>query len=455
MSSISKKKKKNLTLRDRYRRSKLRQTMSEFVTWIENTIQLDRKRAKLLIIMIVLGLVFFIDLVWLVLPPNIRHKPTPPEYSKEQIPTLVAQHQMEIEENPRDFHAHYELGKIFMFVKEPEKAKVEFFQAVECAPDGNYNAHFALAKLYVYYREPEMIVKILGEVDDRRVPREMFLQKVDYIYKASQIFFAKGNLQGSYAALQEAYNDYGHLGEKEKLEIAKKDLCLLLVDMADQAYYEEKNPTKAMVYLENSLKLEENALAYVKLGYLFFENPKISADYFEKGYSFEPKAVNLEVFIPTLIDAIVISENENRMADKSYYKGVLVRVRQENLVSKIHTKLIPNNTKGFYEKNDGKPEYLPIAYLDIYNGFDRKDIDYLKVRAVFVDIDGRIIGHHDVIAILPSKPLHPHESLINVRLESNRFVSEENKQKNIYKVLFYFSKTRPDEWAYAAEKILQ
>jgi len=455
MSKPLKKKKKAPSLLAKFKRSRFRQSISEFITWIENTIQLDRKRAKLLVMMIFLIVVFIVDLVWLVVPNQSKDVEHPPEYTKAEIPALVAEHQLEIEQDPKDFHAHYELGKIFIFIKEPEKAKIEFFQAIEYAPKGNFKAHFALANMYISYRQPELAAKILDQIDDSQLSDDLFLKKADVLFALSKLFYSQNKLAGSYAALQEAYNDYGRLDQKDKLELAKKDLSMLLIDMADEAYYVEKNPTKAMVYIENSQKLEENAWAYARLGYLFFENPKISADYFEKAYTFDPKSVNLEIFIPTLVDAVDISGRENRMADRSYYRGVLERVRQENLTSKVHVKLIPNNVKGFFEKQEGVEEYLPVAYLDIYNGFDKKWIHYLKIRAVFVDVNDKIVGHYDFIAINSDKPLAPQKSKINIRLESNRVVSTKQKHDNLYKVIIYFSRTRPDEWSYATTKMLE
>lgn len=455
MSKIKKKKRTKFSLIEKFKRSKFKQKLSQFVTWIENTIQLDRKRAKLLIFMIFLIFVFFIDLIWLVFPSFIKEKQAPVEYKKEEIPALIIENKLAIEENPKDFQAHFELGKIYFFIKESEKAKIEFFQAVEYAPKGNYKAHFELANMYIkYYRKPEMAAQIVGEIDDNLLSDDLLLKKTDYLFDIYKLFFSKNKFAPAYAALQEAYNNYGRLNQKEKLAESKKEMSLLLLDMADEAYYYENNITKAMVYIENSQKLEENAGAYAKLGYLFFEDPKISADYFEKAYTFAPRSINSEVFIPTLVSAIDICIQENRMADKSYYKGVLERVRQEHLASKVHTKLIANNLKGFYEKIEGKDEYLPVAYLDIYNGFDRKSIDYVKIRAVFVNVDDKIVGHHDLIAVNSDQPLLPQKSKMSIRLESNRIVTGKQKKDNIYKVIIYFSKTRPDEWSYATDKLI-
>lgn len=455
MSKIKKKKKTKFSLIEKFRRSKFKQKLSEFITWIENTIQLDRKRAKLLIFMITLIFIFFIDLIWLVFPSFIKEKEAPIEYTKEEIPALIVENKLAIEENPKDFQAHFELGKIYFFIKESEKAKIEFFQAVEYAPKGNYKAHFELANMYIkYYKKPEMAVKIMNDIDDNLLSNDLLLKKTDYLFDIYKLFFSQNKFSSAYTVLQEAYNNYGRLNQTEKLAETKKEMSLLLLDMADVAYYDEKNITKAMVYVENSQKLEENAGAYSKLGYLFFEDPKISADYFEKAYTYDPNSVNEEVFVPTLVSAIDICTQENRMADKSYYKGVLGRVRQEHFTSKIHTKLIANNLKGFYEKVEGKDEYLPVAYLDIYNGFDRKSIDYVKIRAVFVNANDQIVGHHDLIAINSDKPLLPQKSRINIRLESNRIITGQQKKDNIYKVIIYFSKTRPDKWSYATDKII-
>ncbi len=455
MNKKKKKKQRKLSLIERFRRSRFKQEVSKFITWIETTIQLDRKRAKLLVMMTVLIFIFIIDIVWLVFPKFVHEKEIPIEYKQEEIPSLIIKNKLAIEENPQDFQAHYELGKIYLFIKESEKAKVELFQAVENAPKGNYKAHFDLANMYIkYYKKPEMAAEIIEKIDDSMLSDDLLLKKADYLVDTSRLFFSQNKFSPAYNLLQEAYNDYSKLDQKEKLNELRKEMSLLLLDMADEAYYDEKNITKAMIYIENSQQLEENAGAYAKLGYLFFEKPKISADYFEKAYNFNTRSVNLEVFIPAIVSAIDICTQENRMADKSYYKGVLERVRQEHFTTKIHTKLIANNLKGFFEKNEGKEEYLPVAYLDIYNGFDRKTIDYVKVRAVFVDVNDKIIGHHDLIAINSDQPLLPQQSKMNVRLESNRFITGDKLKNNVYKVIIYFSITRPDEWSYVTNKII-
>lgn len=457
MSNIKSKKKKRLKLSliERFKRSKFKQKLSQFISWIENTVHLDRKRAKLLIFMTVLLFVFFVDLVWLVAPTFVHKKEEVAEYKKEDIPSLIIKNKVAIEENPQDFQAHYELGKIYLFIKESEKAKVELFQAVEYAPQGNYKAHFDLTHMYIeYYRKPEMAAELIRKIDDSELSKELLLKKTDYLFEIYKLFFSQNKFSPAYAALQEACNNYERLNQEEKVKEAKHEMSLLLLDMADEAYYDEKNITKAMVYIQNSQNIEENAGAYAKLGYLFFEKPKIAADYFEKAYNFSPLSVNYEVFIPTLSEAIDICTQENRMADKSYYKGVLERVRQEHFTSKIHTKLIANNLKGFYEKIDNKDEYLPVAYVDICNGFERKSLDYIKVRAVFVDINDRIAGHHDLIVINSDKPLFPQKAKMNIRLESNRIITGKQKAEGLYKVIIYFSVKRPDEWSYATTKIL-
>lgn len=435
-------------------KTSVKRKLSGFVDTVENHLQLGRSKTKLLLVIMFLLCFCFIDILWLIMPPPPK-KVAGPEYKMEEVPSLIMKYQGELANNPRNFKAHYELGKIYLFMKEKEKSKVEFFQAIECAPEGNYNPDFALSQIYSSSKEPEMAEKMLEGINDSKIPNSDLLRKADALFNISRLYYSQNKLKNSYETLQQASNYYEKLKNEEKFAIAQKDMMLLLIDMADEAYYKEKNPTKALMYLNNSQDIEENAWVYAKLGYLFFEDPKASADYFEKAYTFNPKAVNIEIFIPALRRAINISIEENRLSDKSYFKGVLDSVIQGNLSSTVHSKIILNNVEGFFEKQDDRDEYLPVIYTDVYNAFLKKNITYLKIRAVFVNMNDEIVGHDDVIAINSSAPLPPGKTKNTIRLESNRIITGKDKKDNVYKAILYVSEIRPDEWSYATNKMLR
>ncbi|MDD3419435.1 MAG: hypothetical protein PHE78_02420 [Candidatus Gastranaerophilales bacterium] len=430
--------------------------VSEFVTFVTEKTKMDRKQAKLVITIVILILVSLIDILWLVIPYHPKDKTTnQAEYKMEDIPELVNKYQQIISKDPKNFKAHYELGKIYLFVKEREKAKVEFFLALENAPKDNYSASFAITKLYIEEKSPEMAEKMIDTVNYSNLTKEDFLQKADLLFEISKIYYGQNKFNESYNTLQESYNDYAQSNSTEKLELAKTDMIALLVDMADQAYYVQKNPTKAVVYLDNAQKIKENPWAYARMGYLFFENPRLSAEYFDKAYSFTPSSVNLEIFIYTLAQAIEQCKALNLDSDKSYYRGVLERVRSENLSAKIQNKIILTNMEGLFEKQANTDDYLPLIYFDIHNAMEKTPINYLKVRAVFVDINAKIIGHRDMIIINAINPLNPQKSVTNIRMEANRTIKGSELPNNVYTVLLYISKDRPDSWSYAASKMIR
>lgn len=441
-------------LKNKFYKTKFKRNLSKMIDFLENKLLLGRTKTKLLLVIIFLLFFCFIDILWLIMPTPPKKAPGP-EYKPEEIPGLIMKYKTELETNPKSFKAHYELGKLYLVIKEKEKSKVELFQAIECAPEGNYDAHFALSKTYLNSKEPEMSEKMLENINTNKAPEQILLKKADSLLAISRLYYSQYKFRDSYSTLQQACNYYEKIKDEKKLEEAKKDMMLLLIDMADEAYYKEKNPTKAMIYLNNSQDIEENALVYAKLGYLLFEDPKASADYFEKAYNFDSKAVNPEIFIPALRRAINISIEENRLSDKSYFQGVLERVTQGNLSSTVHSKIILNNVEGFFEKQEDTDEYLPVIYVDIYNAFANKNIPYLKIRAVFVTLNDEIVGHQDVIAINYSAPLPPGKTKNTIRLESNRLITSKDKSNTVYKAILFISETRPDEWSYATNKMLR
>lgn len=443
-------------LKTKLTKTKFKKNISNLITFISNKVNLDRKRAKLLLIILILMFVSFLDVLWMIIPVperNIIEESQP--YKAEEIPALVNKYQKILEQKPSDFNAHYELGKIYVFMGEYERAKVEFFQAVEVAPQGNFNAGFALTDLYIKEKNPGMAEKMSLKVDEKRLFREELFIKADFLVDISRLYFGMNDFDGSYRTLKEAINYYTRLDAKEKLNSSKKELAYLLVDMADNAYYNQNDPVKASIYLDESQKLEENAWAYAKLGYLFFEDPKLSTEYFEKAYNFEPTAVNLEVLIQTLQEAVLLSTKEGKESEKVYFQSVLDRVKEENLHGKFYTKTALSNVEGFYEKQENPNLYLPVVYIDIHNANDKKALDYLKIRAVFIDNNNKIVGHHDIIAVNSSEPLPPGKQKNTLRIESNRFLTSSEKPNTFYKVLLYISKKRPDEWTYSTTKILR
>jgi len=443
-------------LKTKFGQTTFKKKFSNIITVTASKMDLDRKRVKLLMVILIAMFICFLDIVWLVVPYQTKPEGyQPPPYKIEEVPALVNKYQKVLAEKPGDFKAHYELGRIYVFIKEPERAKIEFFQAIESSPPGNLNASFSLIDLYVKEKKPGMAEEMIAGIDEKSLSREQLLTKADFLLAISKLYFGLNDFDGSYRNLKEATNYYAKLDNKEKLDASKKELAYLLVDMADNAYFNQNNPTKATIYLDESQKLEENAWAYAKLGYLFFENPKLSAEYFEKAYSFEPTSVNNDVFIQILSDAIQLSKNEGREGDRAYYKGVFDRVREENLRGIFYTKIALSNVEGFYEKQENQEFYLPVVYIDIHNTSDKNPLTYLKVRAVFIDNNNKIVGHHDVIAINSSEPLPPDKYKNTIRIESNRLLKATDKENTAYKVLLYISKKRPDEWAYSTSKILR
>ncbi len=443
-------------LKAKFNETKFKKNTSKLITLLSYKINLDRTRAKLLLVILILMFISFWDILWIVVPIRLDHESYQKQpYKMEEVPGLINKYQTILLEKPGDYRAHYELGKIYVFLKEYEKAKVEFFQSIEASPTNNFNASFALTDLYIKEKNPGMAEEIIMGIDEKRLFRQELLIKAGFLADISRLYFGMNDLGSTYRMLKESTNYYTRLDEKEKLDASRKELAYLLVDMADDAYYNQNDPVKASIYLDESQKIEENAWAYAKLGYLFFEDPKLSTEYFEKAYNFEPTAINSEVLIATLQEAIKICLKEGREGDRTYYKSVLDRVKDGSFHEKFYTKIALNNVEGFYERQENKDLFLPVVYININNLETKKSLDYIKVRAIFIDNDNKIVGHHDVIAINSAKPLLAGGHINTIRIESNRFLTSTDKPNTVYKVILYISKKRPDEWAYATTKILR
>lgn len=416
--------------------------------------KIKRKKITLLIILGLLITIGLLDVLWLIAPPTTQ-KPQieEPLYKKEEIPRLVTHYQNILRKDNNNYQAHLELGKIFVFTDELENAKVEFFQAVEIAPQKNYDARFYLTQTYLALKVPEMAQEIIKEIPLNQLSEKLALKKIDTMYSIANLYIEQQKYQNAYELLKTICVEYEKRNQTEKRNQAQNLLVTSLMNIVDEAYYKYKSPVKAFMYLDESLKTYENPWAYTKLGFLFFEDTLLSAKYFDKAFSFGGNVVNYEVLESIFNDAIKISKEKRDNQGIEYYKGLIERLRKGNLKAKINTAIIITRADGFLDKIDNN-QYIPSVEVEICNKKQKKALRYLKLRTVFFDMNNKIIGHNDSLVLGCNEILSKGRKK-TIAVKSNRAINENFKKNNICKVLFYISKEQPDRWTYSNSKVFR
>lgn len=424
---------------------------------IDKLITVDRKKLKLIVIITALLAFFVMDIFWIITPNKKEtiEDEIRPDYTMEEVAGAMEKYKNVLIENPNDYKAFIEIGKLYRVLDEKEKAKVAFFQAIERSPENNYDAMFELAGLYICDEQPDFANEVLNQIKDKNLSKSILFKKARYVSRVANLYYLEDYLHKSYDSYTKAIDYLKELEQEEYLKKINTEKRNMLIDLSDYVYYEEHNLNQALAYLDESQKIEENPWAFARKGYLFFEQPKVAAEYFERAFNHNPATINHEVFINVLFDAIKIAKEEQRTSDKDYYKYVLGKVRANSHKSLVYKNLLVTNMEAYIEKVDNSTLYTPVVYFQVSNSSEQKPRDYVKIRAVFYKDNNKIVGHRDEVVVKPVRPLWMGTSTDIIRLNSNRPITQEEKDNSVYKVVVYISKDRPDQWKLAGSTFVK
>lgn len=434
--------------------SKTKQFWFGFIDFLHKKLKIKRKKITISILIILCIFIGILDIMWLITPPAPpKTKIEEPLYKKEDIPRLITYYQETLRKDNNNYQAHLELGKIFVFIDELENAKVEFFQAIELAPPQNYDARFYLTQTYIALKTPEMAQEILNGIPLNSVNEKTALKKLEMMDTIARLYSNQRKYKEAHEILKVLCLEYEKYNLIKNRDEAQELLTASLMNIVDEAYYKQKNPVKAFMYLDESLKIFENPWAYTKLGFLFFEDPILSSKYFDKAFSFGGAVTNYEVLESIFTESLKISEGKKDTPMIEYYKGLLERIRAENLSAKVNTSIIITKMDGFLEQTANNC-YIPAVAIEICNKKQKKALHYLKVRTVFFDMNNKIIGHNDSL-VLESNEILPKGRKKYLDIRSNRPIPESFRKNNLCKAIFYISKEEPDRWTFTGSKIFR
>lgn len=435
----------------------VKQLFVDFIQSLDAFITVDKKKLKLIGIILALVVFFVLDIMWIVCPPKPKavQDEIKPDYTMEEVASAMEKYKEALLLNPHDYKAFIEIGKIYRVLDEKEKAKVAFFQALEYAPENDYGAEFELAGLYICDKQPEFALEVLNRIKDDKLDKKALFKKGRYFARVANLYYLQNHLKKSYDIYNKTLTYLHKVEEEEYIEKINTEKRHLLIDLSDYVYYEEHDLDKALAYLKECQKIKENPWAFARMGYLFFEQPKMAAEYFERAFNYNPSTINHEVFINVLFEAIKIAKKEKRTSDKEYYKYVLDKVRADRHQSKVYKNLRLTNVEAYVEKIEDSTLYNPVVYFQASNASENNPRDYVKVRAVFYKDNNEIVGHRDEVVVKPIQPLWMGTSTGVIRLVSNRPITEKDKNEAIYKVVIYVSKDRPDQWRLAGSTFVK
>lgn len=359
---------------------------------------------------------------------------------KGKISLALEEYSKLVRKYPDYYEGHMRLAYIYKKVKEPEKAKIEFFRAIELKTK-NYEANFELADMYVKQGNFELAEEILKPV--QMSSRKNDLKKLGLFYFEWARFITAIDLPEAIRKIKLARVYFKKAGSYGK-EKADLELAGLYGEIADKLVSVGKTQD-ALDVLHISLKFSENAVAYYKLALIYKEmDPDKSMEYFEKAFTLDENVAARDVYISLLnkkADSLK-SKGKDKLAKFYYAKaykvghsGKLPFWAQEN----VFVNILGVN----YSQNLEKDSLTPGVTFRVMN-FEKTDIQDLVARVVYKEKDS-VIDEQDIEVANMEKPLASYESTIPISVAASIPLNNLLTDHTI-KIEVYMSRDHGESW---------
>ena len=344
---------------------------------------------------------------------------------------------------PNNYTVHMRLGELYIQVKESEKAKTEYYRAINLNHANNYDAYFALAGIYAEENKHNFVQSILSslrDVEEKRIQERLgdfyyeWGKKLaghddfDSIrkYRVAYEFYSRSNnrkLNGLITVIENAYSKTSdELVKEGKINEAMKILGLSLdFNNNSLAHYkmarilESRNIDEAIKEYEKTFKMDSNGHIFDRSGYA---NLLV-----QKGNMYK--------------------EQGNELLSEYFYskaKKISSRIKIPEITDK---QLILVLLSARYSENIERDTITPGISFKIMN-VSKDPVTYLKVKCVFLDKNKFI--DEDLIMIADSKnKIYPNEISPVISSFSPTPINQVFSNHAI-QVQIYISQSDPDHW---------
>lgn len=364
-------------------------------------------------------------------------------YIKQGKLSFALEHYNKLVRNyPRSYEAHMRLGNLFLQVKEPEKAKIEFYRAVKLRSTKRYDAHFALANIYISEDNFKFAQEILAPISN--IARPDVQEKMgDFYHSWADRLYGVDDFD-AIRKYRESYNYY-HRANSRKTKESKKQVEKTYAKVAEDLVAQNK-VEDAIKMLELSLEFSENALAHYKLARIYekLDENKAISEYETTFRLRDSKKFDRGGYVNLLIKKGDLFKSRNNVIEANNY---YLKAKKLNAVinapylSDKH--IILSIVSARYNEDTERDIVIPGINFKIMN-VSKDKINYLKVRIVFSD-NGEYHSEDQVIIAEPGRPMEADAVTEIVSVFSPRPVFQVFAEHNI-KAQIYISQRDPEEW---------
>ncbi|HBH17785.1 MAG TPA: hypothetical protein DDX14_02350 [Cyanobacteria bacterium UBA9579] len=366
------------------------------------------------------------------------------EYVKEGKSSLALEHYTRTAKAfPWSYESHLRLGNVLLRVKEPQKAKIEFYRAIKLGNTKKFDAYFSLANIYVAENNFKFAQEIINPIKD--IPNKKALEQIgDFYYSWGDKLRGKDDFE-AVRKFRDA-NDFYKKADSRKIRRAKKSIEKLYAQISDKLVTDNKIPD-AIKILGLSVEFSDNILAHYKLAKIYeTRNEELALNEYEKVYK--------KITVSRHYDSSGYVQLLTRRADMYKERGDETQARYYyHLANKIDsTTRIPYITDKHiiltllaarYNENIDRDTVLPGISFRLMN-VSKETIDYLRVKVVFYD-NGKLWSEETIRIAEQGAPMLPDAVTEIMNTYSRNPMSHVFADHDI-KVQVFISQSEPDNW---------
>lgn len=357
---------------------------------------------------------------------------------------------------PASYEGHIRLGRLYAEVREPDKAKVEYYRAMNLGEQGRHDAYLALAELYALNGSYDLAEKFLASIQDTKVRRTVvglgdFYYKWGKYLERSKDSTSKDRLE-AIRKYKIAYKFYKKAKAPARKEV-KHSIDIAYARIADELLATD-HKIDAIKILNISLKYEENAVAHYKLARIF-ENDNIdkALEHYEHAFKLNHTIAKKDRYADLLAKRAEQLKLEGEETRSKYYfylahkmkpeSKVVVSPDNEIMVSLLSAKL-----------NDNKDDTLTPGIVVKVTNLGASQIEDLKLKVVFYKDEEHLAEKVETI-VDAHKPLSKDGSTSKIVIYSPATVHKAYVDQDIKVQIFVYNSKAKDWKLYRTANVIE
>lgn len=352
------------------------------------------------------------------------------EKEKKDIFKKIYVLENKVRENPKNSYLHRELGVLYYEIGEKDKAKIELFRAVKLSDSTDYGAKYELVKLYIDMDEYDIAKALLFEIPTDKTKNGQL--RGDLLVRLASKAIERNNFLDATKLYEMS------LGYYNPKSAAYKDIQDKLGPVYEKTadyYYSQKNKEKTAEYLTHSLEKKPIASTYFKFGLIneIEGNFSEAIKYYNRAYKMNKLGINAFVYNNALKREL--DKNRSALSESDIIQyGLLVKNTDkdaENIVL-LKNVQISNVSTEYLRISDNQNLIDSMLKFQIMN-VSKKQIDYLKVRVVFMN-DNRVFDYKDLYIADKNRPFErlSYTNLLSVNAKPVLITKDKNIKAYVY-----------------------